>query len=134
MVYFTDTTFCAITYSQGLTSLQFTANNLKLKPSVYNAYNCIIYSTQKVYLTINSQLDSSLNYLQFIYTFTKDMDFTGFNYNDFVLLNQSDNGIDIGNNFSVIYTTVNTNSFILRLTPNIGTYFNNTTFCTITKP
>lgn len=86
-IYFTDTTFCAITFPSGSTSLQFTANNLKLKPSVYNAYDCITFSTPKVYLSISNQLDSNLKFLEFTYTFTEPMDFTGFVYGDFAFLN-----------------------------------------------
>jgi hypothetical protein len=87
MVYFTGTTFCAITYPEGSTTLQFSANNMKLNSLVYNAYSCITFSTPKVNMTITNQLDSSLKFLEFIFTFTADMDFTGFLYNDFALLN-----------------------------------------------
>lgn len=87
MKYFTDATFCAVTYPQSSTALQFSANNYKLMSSVYNAYSCITFSTPKVFMTISNQLDSNLKFLQFSYTFSAPMDFTGFVYTNFALLN-----------------------------------------------
>lgn len=60
------------------------------------------------------------------------MDFTSFVWNDFTILNENDTMIDVMADFTILYTPVNLTTFKLKLTPNLGLYFANTTFCAVT--
>lgn len=132
--YLVDADVCTIIKPQASNSYQYSSALNKLGPSVYTSYNCIRWTTPQANLSITNLINSSPRYVEFTFTFTAPMTWTGFVYSDFVNLNESDSLISLSSNFTVTYQSTGTQSFKLKLTPNSGTYFLNTIFCAITKP
>jgi hypothetical protein len=100
---------------------------------IYTMSDCIIWSTPQVNLAISSSINPVSRYLEFIFTFTSNMDFTGFAHSDFVILNQSNVSMTLATDFVTTLTVVDERSFKLKLTPNLGLYFDNVIFCAVTK-
>ena len=109
-------------YSLALNRLDF---------SVYTMFNCIIWETPKVNLSITHYINPLDKYLEFTFTFTSEMDWTGFLYQNFLYLNQSDQRLIFANDITVVYSLIDNWSFKLRLTGNLGVYFTDTLFCSI---
>jgi hypothetical protein len=61
------------------------------------------------------------------------MDFTGFVYTDFVILHQTDASITLSTDFITTFSIVDDRNFKLKLTPNLGLYFDNVIFCAKTN-
>ncbi len=59
------------------------------------------------------------------------MDWTGFLYDGFVDLNQSDPLLIFTRDFTVVYSVIDGWSFKLKLTASLGVFFTDTTFCAI---
>ena len=76
---------------------------------------------------------SSGTSLEYLFTFTAPMDFTSFDYLDFVILTTDDTTLSITNDFTTAYTLIGTNSFKLTLTPNAMISFSSANFCSATK-
>jgi hypothetical protein len=71
--------------------------------------------------------------LEFTYTFTEDIDWTGFDWQDFLSFNCTNTSIDTANDFNFVYTQVNALSFKVQLTPKPTKYLVAATFCTLIK-
>ncbi len=82
---------------------------------------------------MNSLVDVSQTFGEFLFVFNDSMNFTGFVYSDFVLFNASHATINVANNITVTFTTVNATSFKLKMAPKPMVYFTGTTFCATTK-
>ena len=73
-------------------------------------------------------------YLEFTFTFTSEMNFTDFLYQDFLDLNQSDPLLNILRDFVVVYSQIDNWSFKLNLAANLEVHFVDRFFCAIIKP
>jgi hypothetical protein len=73
-------------------------------------------------------------YLEFTFTFTSEMNFTDFLYQDFLDLNQSDPLLNISRDFVVVYSQIDNWRFKLSLSANLEVHFVDRFFCAIIKP
>jgi hypothetical protein len=84
-------------------------------------------------LSISSQLINSGASLEFTYTFSEAMSWTGFNYASFLGFNCTNASINTGTDFAIVYTAVDATSFKLTLTPVPQKYLVAATVCTLIK-
>ncbi len=82
---------------------------------------------------MSSAVDVSQTFGEFLFVFNASMNYTGFVYSDFVVFNATNATLNMFNNFTVTFITVNATSFKLKLAPKPTIYFTGTTFCATTK-
>ena len=80
-------------------------------------------------MTISNVVTQATETIEWTFTFSGIMDFTGFNYINFTNANKNITTWDIYNDFTYVYTPVDTTNFKVSLTPKTWTYFSNITFC-----
>jgi hypothetical protein len=129
--YLANENFCTIINPEATNPYTHSLALNKLDFSVYSMSNCIIWNTPKVNLTISHYINFLDEYLEFTFTFTSEMDWTGFLYGSFVNLNQSDPLVIFARDITVVYSVIDGWSFKLRLTGNLGVFFTDTLFCAI---
>jgi len=62
------------------------------------------------------------------------MNFITFDYTNFVFFTTNNTGLNLVNDFDVVYTQIDNYSFKLKLSPKPSIYFEDSTFCAVTKP
>ena len=72
--------------------------------------------------------------MEFTYTFTEAMDWTGFNWQNFLNFNCTNTSIVTSTDFDYVYTPVDALSFKIKLTPKPTKYLVAATVCTLVKP
>jgi hypothetical protein len=113
--------------------LQFSLDLNKLAPSVYTSFNCLVWSTPQVTMTINNVVSQSTKSIEWTFTFSDPMSFTGFVYTDFLFFNTTDGTNSITGNFTYLYTMVDNLNFKVTMTANQYVFFGNSTFCVVSK-
>ena len=131
--YLINENFCTLVTSEATNPYQYSLSIKRFDSTIYTMSKCVIWSTPQVNLSISNFIDPISRYLEFTFTFTSPMDFTGFLYTDFLDLNESDTLLNLAGDFTNTYTMVDDKNFKLRLTPNLGLYFTSVIFCAITK-
>ena len=61
--------------------------------------------------------------IEYLFTFTAPMNFASFNYQDFVILTTTDPTLNMINNFTTVYTMIDSTKFKLTLTPKLMILF-----------
>ncbi len=132
--YLVTATVCTLVKPEAGNPLQFSQALNKLAPSVYTSSNCLIWSTPQVTMTINNVVTQATETIEFTFTFSAPIDFTGFSYTNFTNANKNISAWDIYNDFTYVYTPINITNFKLSLTPKTWTFFSNTSFCITVEP
>ena len=94
--------------------------------------DCVVWSTPQVNLTTSHNLNVSGKFMEFIFVFSSEMNFTNFFYENFLNLNQSDPRLDLTRDFTILYSQIDNWSFKIRLTANLGVHFVDQLFCAVT--
>lgn len=133
MKYLVAATVCTIIKPEAANPLQFSLTLNKLAPSVYTSFNCLAWSTPQVTMTISNVVTQATKTIEWTFTFSNPIDFTGFDFRNFTDRNKNISAWSISNDFTQIYTPISSTSFKVRLIAKTWTYFSNTTFCVIVE-
>lgn len=71
--------------------------------------------------------------LEFLYTFSENIDFSGFNYANFLSFTSDNASIVPANDLNFAYQQVDGKTFKLTLAPKANKYLVNTNICSVTK-
>ena len=127
--YLVAATVCTIIKPEAGNPLQYSQGLNKLAPSVYTSFNCLIWSTPQVTMTISNIVTQATETIEFTFTFSAPIDFTGFDFRNFTNRNKNVSAWSTWNDFNNVYTPVDTMTFKIIVTPKTWTYFSNISFC-----
>jgi hypothetical protein len=84
--YLVNTNICSVTKTEATASLQYTQLLNKLAPGVYSQSSCKVWSTPMVDMSISNTLSADQMSVEFLFTFTGQMDFSSFSWSQFCVL------------------------------------------------
>jgi hypothetical protein len=131
--YLVAATVCTIIKPEAVNPVQFSQAVNKLAPSVYTSFNCLTWSTPQVTMSISNIVTQATKSIEWTFTFSSPMTFTGFVYTDFLFFNTTDGANSITSDFTYLYTMIDTQSFKVKITAIPNIFFGNSTFCAVSK-
>jgi hypothetical protein len=131
--YLVNTNICSVTKTEATASLQYTQLLNKLAPGVYSQSSCKVWSTPMVDMSISNTLSADQMSVEFLFTFTGQMDFSSFSWSNFVYFTADNPMVNPNTNFTVTYAAVDSTKFKLLVVPKAMVYLSSTTICAKSK-